>query len=164
MENRGAHLLLQNRRRTKKFFERKVSQRSESVWEDTSKTVQRLHRHNPVFQNYKTESGCRFGEKWASYSRISWQPAQQWTEEDWWSRFCYIDEDCQAIRLCIPEYGAADIQFDFTEGHKIFGATTQRAILIRYIKPRENLGKKASIARCDSAHWFSRAVSFCSKI
>ena len=86
---------------------------------------------------YKTESGCRFGEQCASFARISWQSAQQQTEKDWWSRFCYVGEDCQAIRLCIPEYGAVDIQFDFTEGHKILGTTTQRASLIRYINFRE---------------------------
>ena len=117
-------------------------------------------------QCFKTESGCRFGEKCASYARISWQSVekQKTKKKTWWSRFCYVGEDHQAIGLCIPDYGAADILFDFTEGHKIFGATTQRAILIRYIKFRENPKRKPPSkgviqhtgfhARCPSAPKF----------
>ena len=49
----------------------------------------------------------------------------------------------------------ADIKFDFTEKAQILGTEAQRAILKRYIAPRENLGKQGSVARRDSAHWFS---------
>ena len=46
------------------------------------------------------------------------------------------------MKLCIPGYGAAEIQYDFAEGPKILGAKAQRAILNRHITPRQNSGKK----------------------
>ena len=54
-----------------KFFDWTVSQRSESVWEEISKIVQRLHfrKHTNASCDYwhKTESGCSF----CKYSQFS---------------------------------------------------------------------------------------------
>ena len=76
-------------------------------------------------------------------------------EHEWWQRFCCLIEEFQAIGLRIPGYRAAEVQLDSKEDHKILGTRAQRAILRRCISPHESSGKKGSIARSDSAHWFS---------
>ena len=57
----------------------------------------------------------------------------------------------------IPGLGAAEIQVDFADGHRILGTKAQRFFVKGCITTHENSGKKVSIARCDSAHWFSWA-------
>ena len=39
--------------------------------------------------------------------------------------------------------------------HQTLGTEAKRASPIRYVTPREKLGKKGSFARCDSEHWYS---------
>ena len=68
----------------------------------------------------------------------------------WWQRFCCHIEKFYAFRLCISGCRAAEIQFDFTEIHKIRGTETQREIIKRYSTSRKNSGKIGSIARCDT--------------
>ena len=80
VENQRAHLLLlQNRERKamENFFEKKASQRPGSVWEETSKTVQRLHPWEMLvcflassrMSELQTESGCKFGRKMFVYAQ-----------------------------------------------------------------------------------------------
>ena len=61
--------------------------------------------------------------------------------------------------ICAFQDRAAEIQFDCKEEHQIFGTESQRASLKRSFTPRENSGKKGSVARCGSEHWFSWARS-----
>ena len=95
-------------KRCGKSIERKVSQRPVSVWEEKSKTVQRLHQwectnpscnswHSPVCQNHKTESVCKFGEKFSSMHK---------------------EADSQTNDR-VPGLRDAAIQFDFTEGSEV---------------------------------------------
>ena len=60
-------------------------------------------------------------------------------------------EEFEAIRPCNSGCRTAEVQVDFTEVHNILGTEAQRAILKRYITPRERSGKKGSIPRCCSA-------------
>ena len=104
-------------------------------------------RHPPECQNYKSESGCKFGEKCVLR---------------WW-RFCCLLEEFQATRLRIPGYGTAEIQVDSTEGHEILGTEAQRSILKRNVTPRQKSGKKRvhpKVPRCYSAFCSSRARPF----
>ena len=54
---------------------------------------------------------------------------------------CFIVEEFQATWLCVSGCSAAEIQVDFTEGPEILGTKAQRAILKRYITPRQICGK-----------------------
>ena len=63
------------------------------------------------------------------YAQRGWRSAQQKTEKEWCWRFCCFCSEFQTIRLRIPGHQGAEIQFDFTEVHKILGSKAQRAIL-----------------------------------
>ena len=60
---------------------------------------------------------------------------------------CCFVEEFEAITLRIAGNGAAEIQVDFSEEHKVPGTEAQRAFLKRYFAPRKHSGKKGSIAR-----------------
>ena len=60
-------------------------------------------------------------------------------------------ENSKQLGCVSQDFGAAEIQVDFTEESNILRTQAQRALLKRYLTPRKNSGKKGSIARCHSA-------------
>ena len=65
--------------------------------------------------------------------------------------FVALLNEFKAIRLCVSGCGAVEIQFNFSEEHEHLGTEAHREVLIRYITPRENMGKEGSIGRRDAA-------------
>ena len=92
--------------------------------------------HPPVCQNYK-QNGDANSVKSALLrtEEITVSPAKK-VKTDWWFWICCHIEEFQVIYLRLPGNRVAEIQFDFTEGHKILGSTVQRAILkkVHYVK------------------------------
>ena len=64
----------------------------------------------------------------------------------WWTSFC-----CLTAKLCVSGCGAAEIQVDFSKGHKILWIKAHHAIPRGHISPRKKSGSKGSIPRCYSA-------------
>ena len=82
-------------KRWETFFEKKSSERPESVWEKMSNTVQRLHQwkvHEPIvsflapYRMSQLQNGLGMQIRWKVrfYAQRGWQSAQQTTEKYWW--------------------------------------------------------------------------------
>ena len=144
-----------------KFFERKSSQWQESVWEEISKTVQRLHQWRvhetcdfwrpPECQHYKTQSGCKFGEKCVFRDKVDSQPNKKQKKNGGKGSVALWKNSKQFV--CVFQ-DVEPSKSKIYEGHQILGTEAKRASPKSNITPRENSGKKGSFARCDSEHWY----------
>ena len=136
-----------------KFFRKEKLPEDGECCEKISKTVQRMHQwkvHAPnplcdswqssACQNYRKESGCRFGEKCAFASK-----KRKWLVVKVLLPYWKI----QAIRLRIPGPRAAEIQFEFTEGPRNWSILE---ILQRLSQPKEKC-KQTRKQRCASTMW-----------
>ena len=101
----------------------------------------------PYVKTTKSDSRCKFVEKRVfRHNEFDSRPSKK-AKEKLWKTICWIDESCEAYGLRVPGFGAAEIQVDFGEEHKILGIKAQRAFLKRFASPRKNWGKRGSIAR-----------------
>ena len=106
----------------------------------------------PVSQNYKSKSGCKFGDNCVFLHRVAdGQPSKRPKKGCGKGLCCPIDE-CKAVGFRNSGYRAAEIQHDFTEGPTILETQTPRAVHNVCVEPRKNSEKKGSIAGCNSAH------------
>ena len=152
-ENKRGKSTRKLKKRSVIFFEKTVSQRPESVWEEISKTVQRLHQwevhwHPPVCQIYQTGSACKFGEKCLCTERLT--VCQRNDRKRTVVKVLFPHEEFQSIRLRIPGHLSRRTPIRFYGGPKTTVQFKKKAH-----PPCEHSGKKGSIARCDSSHPFS---------
>ena len=77
--------------------------------------------HPPECQFWKSESGCKFGDKCSyAHRQVESQPSKK-TEKGWWQNWSGYIEKCMTIGLRISGYRAAGILTDFTEEPKVLG-------------------------------------------
>ena len=77
--------------------------------------VLRNYWYRPVCQNYKSESGCKFGEKVRLYAQRGWQSAQRKPKKTGGKGSVALLKNSNQFWLCISGCRAAEIQIDSTE-------------------------------------------------
>ena len=83
--------------------------------------------HPPVCQNYKSDSGCKFGDKcMIRHDETESQSSKR-----------RRGGEVNTFGLRLSGYRATEIQVDFAEEHEIFGIRSYRSILIRNTSPRK---------------------------
>ena len=155
-------LLLQRRRHrlTIENARKVLAPRETSFWKERSESVQKLPQKKlhksvvviidilPFVKNYKSDSGCKFGDTCLfRHTEADRQPSKK-VQGTWWTRIGCCIEGVSTIGLRVPRYRAAEEVYSTEE--RIFWNKLHRHVLPGHAAPHKKSGEKGSIARSQS--------------
>ena len=112
--------------------------------------------HLPECLFYKSENGCRFGEKMLLCASPGWWTAKQKVSKEWWQKCTCCAEKYTTIGLRISGYGTAEVVINFTE--ELRHTETNPTCKIHEIRCTSRIkSRPKSFARNDLPRWTSSA-------
>ena len=152
-----------------------IKKRAESVREEISKTVQSQHKwdctnpscdcwHPPACQNFKTESGCNFGEKCVcKHAEVDSQPSKKLKKSGGQGSLAWLKNSKQ-LGCVFQDVRPPKSKSFLRKSKKSMGPKRTIQFSKRTLHHVKNAEKKGTIARTYSEVRTLRAQSLCSKI
>ena len=128
--------------------EKRIRCRAEITLKEFARTRHALFWRPPACPNYKSQSGCKFGEKSWFLTERDGQTAKE-RKEGWREKARGPFTECETIGMCTSRCGAAESQIEFPEGYQFTETNTTCTIYVKSFKIRTVTGKN-TITRCDS--------------